>query len=239
MTFKTLLLLSSLLVFSCETTNDDGPGKQPDQIPFSVPATSIPADQSDGTALNVKNLVESVTSAQFALVTVFLNDQQNYNWIYTGDSFRYTITNQGLTFTYEIFEPQSEGGLYSIQFRITGNFNGVAVVDFIALDGSWTADGSQGNFDVYDLDSNDSKYRAVSYSWNTILDDVSFSYKLYDESGTTTISTDITVSTDGSGTYAAFAGGVLLQSATWNADGSGSFTTYDQFGAVITTTNWT
>ncbi|MCB0278516.1 MAG: hypothetical protein KDD94_03390 [Calditrichaeota bacterium] len=234
--YKRLIIASLfLLAISCDNTTEGSKGKQPDAIEFQTLHTSIPDTTSNPYALAVKNIVESL-GFYFQPINSLIGAMDGYDWTYNNNTYRYTFQFEGGSFTYEIIE--NENGSYTFNYIVNGSYGSTTVTDFVLFSGTYSADGGQGNWSMYDLDQNDDPYVYFTYTWSIDGNSTGFTITEYSGPGVIYGTYSIVVNTDGSGTLNYVENSVTRQSATWAADGHGTVNYYDEQGDLTDTQNW-
>jgi hypothetical protein len=233
---KSILILSlTALMFISACSDSTSPeSNNPPAAAVAVPefTTAISEGNNDPNAQSVKTTVENF-SAFFALGEAFENIDQ-YNWEKTGDTWTYSETEGNLTTTVTITET-SDG--YEFKIIISGTDEYGNTMSGTLLEAYAAKDGTSGYWRFYDTSENPSKL-FFSYTWQVDANQtITATMKLYGNDGSVLSQTDLTINSDKSGNYTTKNGnGETMQTATWNADGSGSMTTY--YTDPPTTVTW-
>ncbi len=231
LTFVTLLVLSGLLLFSCskkDSTTSKDSEQPPEQI--QVESISVPANMaqsSDPYAQMTVNFITALNGFQQYVTSLTPRGTLSGN---DGPPWEYQWTAQGYTAKLVI---TIENNQYHWKLSFSGSYNGQQVDNATYMEAWQNLDGKWGKLVVYDF----MNQGATIAQWEWQEDDtgkLTFTYQEF------TNNTKIIVvqNPDLSGSLEMWNGTVLSFKATWNADGSGSWWTYDDNGNETGTGTW-
>ena len=224
---KALALLSIIaLMFmsACsDSTSSDKKSAPPENAIKTVEfTTAISPNHTDQNAQSVRASVESF-GGMINLYSAFFQLEQ-YNWEQNGNTWTYSETQDNITVTVTITETDA-GYVYTMSMNGTDTdgtvYNGVLLEAFTAKDGS------NGYWKLYDPTST-TTLLMFEFTWTVNSNNaIVATAKTYDSDGSVYSQANVTINSDKSGTYQLVdADGNTMQTASWNADGSGSVTYY-------------
>jgi hypothetical protein len=232
----TILILSLFLASCSSDDNGDGPtdpnggggngdgGNQPTiEVPeFSGPNTDAPEAQE--TKIYAQSFSSSAQVAgSYANYSQFLNQQDN-NWTYSW-------TSEGLTYT--ITATNNADGSTAWNITVDGSNDDVSYDNYMLADGSKSADGSSGNWRMYDSEGNG--MLQFVFEWSTDDNGVVTGTMEYPQDNIRIVMVN---NPDGSGSIERYQDGTLRFEASWDGQGSGQYTKYDESSNVIDSGSW-
>lgn len=229
------VLLAFVVRCSKSDDNPAGPGGgQPPQ--FQVVTVAVPQAMTQAAANNpmVNQAVQFMNLANgMAGYTAFFTPPAGTNSLaknlnINDGPWTSTWTSGTLTITLTISETNTG---YSWIVRITGTYKGYTVEDWKLVEAVTSQDGSQGNMVAYQPVTTD-----VLIEWMWIPVAQGTVALVYEKPGGQ-IEINVTSYSDGSGKLEHYENFVLKFKVTWNADGSGSWWTYEG-GTQTDTGTW-
>lgn len=234
------LLLLAVAAISCGDKDDPAPAQDLKELELTIFEESqkiaVPEglqSSSDPYAQQVNSMISSISVNSYsAMFTVpdgatqlsepieAANGRTNgssvtWEWSYQGGSIAYQITELDDSYFFEMFF-KTDGEPYYKWFE-----------------GEQSKDGRSGSFLILDHTS-DTRTVLLTYNYE-IRADGSF----YLEYISFTQTLKIEVAADKSGSISQFNGASIMYEYTWAADGSGTWTEYDETGAVVEEGSWT
>lgn len=220
--FFTMILLFT--VISCtDSTSSNENSKPPDgATDLYQPTISISENHPDSYAQNVKFTVEVTSIFQLVLTSLF---EESLPWKEVDDHWEYRETEGNLTNILELYDGEFD---YEIVWVLDGTDDQGNTYDNMSIfQITQGKDGKSGSWTVYDMESS-TPYTAFTYVWSLNTAGIySATMTAKDITGGVIGELIISInSVDGSGTYSNYSDDVLIEMAVWNADGSGSMTSY-------------
>ncbi len=227
-----LLLLAAAFLASCSKSSSTGPsGTAPTLTAptFAGPtSTSSTADTSYG-AIYAKSAA-SLFNATASTFMGFYGGTASQS----GNAWEWSYSAGGFT---AHWSATSSGDGYDWKLVYNGSLQSVAYSNWTALSGHESTDGKTGNWTIYYENTSTIAYQV---SWTTASDGtLSGTIVSIDSSGTLESKDEFTNKTDKSGELKVYTGSVMTLDVKWNADGSGTYTEYDDTGAVKGSGSWT
>lgn len=240
---KNLFVLFCLAFIAVSCGDKDDPAPALEEVELAVFSeenkVNIPAglkNSTDSEAQAVSAMIESMTSSIGAYSALFdmpdgatkvspieaANGRMNanmvtYEWAYQGGAVAYQITELDDSYYFEYFFKE-DGGPYYKWFE-----------------GTQTKDGKSGSFVMLDFYAS-TRVEVFTYEYEVRNDGSVYGEYNYPSFGYSFI---FEVKADGSGYIKSYDGTNLQVEYLWNVDGSGSWTYYDETGAVSSTGSWT
>ncbi|MBL6446264.1 hypothetical protein JMN32_08090 [Fulvivirga sp. 29W222] len=192
---------------------------------------------SDSEAQAVSAMIESMTSnigAYSSLFTIpdgatklaspieavngrMYTNMVTYEWSYQGGSIAYQITEQDNAYFFEIFFKETGGPYYKW------------------FEGTQAKDGKSGSFAMLDIEAA-SRVEVFTYEYEIRNDGSIYGEYNYPSFGYSFV---FEVLADGSGYIESYENDLLQVEYMWSANGSGSWTYYDESGNVSSSGTWT
>lgn len=234
-----VLFISSVLISGCDTNDTTSSGDQ--DPPPSKPVTpSVVVNGPNTTSTDPYVFIAKTYAQLFTNISLQFVSIQNVPGNQNGNTWSYEVTLQGITTKYQGVKNSDGSVLWTITWSSTNG--SITYNNWKAYDAYATADGKNGYWRVYE--ENDT-VRVGEYTWSTASNGTvagtisDFTNGIEDERAV------FNSRTDGSGELNIFATvtGVLTMvlktNITWQANGSGSWTTYKNDGTNEATGTWT
>ncbi len=224
-----VLLITGVIVAGCGDKDKNPTGPEEDQLVVpQVVTVKGPTSQNTPPAVSAS---AGMLNTMGSLGQAFLGSIQASNAKKSGDSYVWTYNNGEALVT--VISTPSDNGV-NWQVKVTGSYDNVQVKDFVILKGFSTADGKSGWWEMYDPTTGEKQMR---YEWTTDSNNtVHATFMVY---GDTPMKYEIVNNQDGSGTLAMYEGNVKTLEASWEANGSGTYTVWDEDGNVVDQGSWT
>ncbi len=234
-TIRLALLFALILGFTVAGCKKDstttGPSTQKPTAPV-ITVTGPKTQSSDTHALQAQSYAGMVNGfAGFAQPYAQMPGTQNGNvWTYT-----YTVG----TFTVTMTATVATNGDAAWKLVYNGTEPGDTTVfhNWVAMEGTTTADGKSGNWKIYYLNS--TVLEALFTFSTNAAGAVTSELAVYDEHSVLQAKYKFINNKDGSGELDLYTGTTLIQKITWTSTGSGSWWTYDNNGNQTGHDVWT
>ena len=222
-----------LLVFAfinCDDSNPTKPSQNkptlPPQANLTISVPNSAAAQVDVQANSVNSLIAyGYTTVQFFMLTTPTQD---------GDTWTWTAVVDGLTSTVQAKYLTADSISWKYFLDGTQATSGVMYDNWQALDGVSTANGSSGNWLVYQENTSTPQ---VNITWQL---DSNSNKQIIATITTDTLTQTITATenADKSGSLITTVAGQVVFSAEWDSTGAGSYTEYGPNGDVVDSGEW-
>ncbi len=223
-----ILLITGVIVAGCGENDNPTAPKENESVAPEVVLVKGPTSQNTPPTVSAS---AGMLTAMGSLGQAFLGSIQVSQATKSGDSYVWTYNNGEAIVT--IVSTPSDNGV-NWQVKVTGVYDNVQVKDFVVLKGYSATDGKSGWWEAYDPTTGEKQMR---YEWTTDNNNaVHATLTVYGESQT---KYEVVNNQDGSGSLVVYEGGVKTLQASWQADGSGTYTAWDQDGNVVDQGNWT
>lgn len=217
-----LLLMGLLLTVGC-SKKTTGPEENPPEIPQNLEEHIVSVPQTAPAVVQAYAGYVNVFGYQFGFYNNFFSaaasqdpQYQDGKWVWT-----YSPPQGGFTITVKAQVLDNGDQKWEIYFdgTISSGDTVVTVNNWKAAEGTISADGTRGEWTIYDYNSTT---EVAHYSWTTA------------DNGTVTATLEVdnfkyvvVNNPDGSGNVKVYENDTLIFEATWNADGSGQWTNYE------------
>jgi hypothetical protein len=223
----------AVAIIGCSKNNSSP--TQPQNTPPSLPSVAFKGpvtNSQDQNAQQAKLHIQSING-----YTGVLAPYTGLQGTASGNSWTWTYVVQNLTAVLTATQ-QSDGSYYwKLVLNGTDPNTNTLYNNWMAIDGTTSADGKSGNFKVYVPNTTT---MLAQFAWSPSPNGVlTGTFKLYDNTGAVISQIDIVNNGDGSGEVRLSTGGTLSFRAVWQANGSGQWWRYDANGNQTATGNWT
>ena len=217
-------LAIALIVGGCNKKSSNPATSPQTSTTPTFPVVSIKGPNTNSTdtyAQTVKAYATSVsqlTTPSFLGAIITVSPTQSGNtWTWAGTEGNFTVTATATQ--------QTDGSLtWSATLNGTDPSSGTTYNNFVAMTGSSSADGKSGDFKSY---VDNTTTLDGDFAWSTNASGALTATLQSYTNGSVTNKITIVNSSDGSGELDAYSGTVLTFKATWVANGSGTWWTYD------------
>lgn len=231
-----ILAVMALLVAGCSKSSS------PTSTSSTPPTLSAPVFKGPGTSADTTLVGQTVNG----LATTFNAIASGYTQAFTqagspnqsGSTWTWNINGGPYTITFTATQSDTT---YQWKYVINGTYEGATYTNWTAFEGSETASGANGDWTLY---NDNSTTPLAKVDWTTdSQSNLTGTITGYDSTGTETGKYVFINNHDNSGEidqYAAGATGgeVMVLKVTWQSDGSGAWTEYDDQGNVIGSGTW-
>lgn len=233
--FTVSFLMLSLLAAGCSKEDSNpasstavtNPGPPP-----SVPNINIkgPSSMSDDPSLAlVKGLFQG-----FNTFTYYSNKFQNVQAVYSDSTWVRKFVEGPITAV--LTATQLSDGTFSWKLTLNGTNDTVTYNNWLALEGTSSADGRIGTWKLF---RNNTNILTGDYSWQTNTDNsTTITVREYQADGNVRSKIEATENTDKSGQVLVYFLSNLSFKALWAADGTGQWWTYDSSGNIRHQGTW-
>ncbi|MBN8704445.1 MAG: hypothetical protein J0L62_01110 [Bacteroidetes bacterium] len=223
--------------YGCDKEDEEETSGSPTKVNIPKIETSISANHPDVNARSLKTSVESLNYMSGMFMN-FYEGFEGYEWVKNGNLYTYQETYGTESFKYTVLD---NGSTYTTKFYISGDMGGFTINNGLMFEGTYTKDGKSGSWKVYDFVNATSSFVDVSYEWSTSTAGVLTSLMKMWDSATDQIpdSYEVTLNSDKSGTSIFKEDGLKIWSGLWAVDGSGEQKYYNESGEVTETFTWT
>lgn len=235
-----VLFTFAVLITGCDTNDSTGSGN-PDPPPPVKPTTpSITVNGPNTTSTDPHVFIVKTYAQLFTNISLQFTSLQNVPGNQNGNIWSYEITLQGITTKYQCVKNSDGSLLWTITWNGTNGSN--TYTNWKVYEAYVTADGKNGYWRVFE--ENDT-VRVGEYTWSTATNGTVTGTISDFTNGVEDQRAVFTSNTDGSGElniYEKVTGVtnmVLKTNITWQANGSGTWTTYKNDGTVEATGSWT
>ena len=224
-----VLLVTGLIVAGCgdKSKNPTEPEKEQTAVPEVVVVKGPTSQNAPPQVKMATNMMSNMANLGHS----FLAAVQSTQGTKTGDSYVWTYTEGQATVTF-ISTPTGDGINWEV--KLNGVYGDVQVQNFVYLKGFSSSDGKSGWWEGYDLDTGE---KAIRYEWTT--DNQGTVHATLTTYGDSPAKFEVVNNKDGSGSLVVYQNGVKTLQATWQANGSGTYTVWDEDGNVVDQGNWT
>ncbi len=211
--------------------------------PPSSTAPTIPSVTFSGPTTTSSDQYAQMTKSyalMFNGLSSYFTAYQGLHAAQNGNTWSWTYSNPATNFTGTLTVTQQSSGGYSWKLVLNGKESATDTVTYnnwTAMTGTTSSDGKSGSWTIY---NENTAIIAALYTWSTSSSGtLTGTLKSYSNTGTLEATITVTNNPDKSGEVDIYSGTTLVFKATWIANGSGQWWTYDNSGTQTGTGTWT
>ena len=217
-----LIVLGLLFAIGC-SKKTTGPDENPPEAPQNLEEAVVSVPETAPAEVQAYAGLVNVFHYRFNFYNNFMQSATGQEPVYEDGKWVWTHASPQGNFTITVKAQVLDNGDQKWEIYFSGTFPGpdtvVTVNNWKAAEGVINKDGTQGEWTIYDYNSTDV---VAHYTWSTADDGTVTATLEYDDYTFTVINRP-----DGSGNVKVYRNDTLVFEATWNADGSGQWTNYE------------
>ncbi|MGE5400611.1 MAG: hypothetical protein ACM3S2_09420 [Ignavibacteriales bacterium] len=232
----TVAILMTLLIFAAGCSKKDSNPSSPADTGTQTPPP-VPNVIFNGPVSSSQNPMLMLVNGYVKSMNLFLNYSSlfaNVQATYDNGIWSRKFLNGTLTMTLNA-TPQQDGS-FLWKLTVSGTSDSVSYNNWLALEGTTSADGKTGNWKLF---ANNSQLLQGEYAWKQNPDgSLTGSVNAFDNSGKLITRTELTNNSDKTGQVLFYLGQTLSFKALWDANGGGQWWQYGLDGNPLHQGTW-